>query len=125
MSSINELTEPKSKKAKYIYDRLPDDLQNVMKDEYIIPELRGDNLIKEFDRLIESQDCQSLRWQVLTDVVEKIINHKGALSQMCELNTLGFKSSYQQHFIQKKNTFVLFNCPLSSMCAEFVMRKWH
>ena len=125
MSSINELTEPNSKKAKYIYDKLPDDLQNVLKDEYIIPELRGDNLIKEFDRLIESQDCQSLRWQVLTDVVEKIINHKGALSQMCELNTLGFKSSYHQHFIQKKNTFVLFNCPLSSMCAEFVMRKWH
>jgi hypothetical protein len=125
MSSINELTEPSAKKAKYIYDKLPDDLQNNIKDEYIIPELRGDDLIKEFDRLIESKDCQSLRWQVLIDVVEKIINHSGAFSQMCELNTLGFKSSYEQHFIQKKNTFVLFDCPLSSMCAEFVMRKWH
>jgi hypothetical protein len=125
MSNINELNEPSAKKAKYIYDKLPDDLQNAMKDEYIIPELRGDELIKEFDRLIESKDCQSLRWQVLTDVVEKIINHKGAFSQMCELNTLGFKSIYEQHFIKKKNTFVLFDCPISSMCAEFVMRKWH
>ena len=69
MSGISELTEPISKKAKYIYDKLPDDLQNNIKDEYIIPELRGDDLIKEFDRLIESEDCQSLRWQVLTDVV--------------------------------------------------------
>lgn len=136
MSSINEYSEPSineqieqiepsSKKAKYIYDKLPDDLQYAIKDEYIIPELRGDELIKEFDRLIESVDCQNLRWQVLTDVVEKIINHSGAFSQMCKLNTLGFKSSYEQHFIKKKNTFVLFDCPLSSMCAEFVMRKWH
>ena len=28
-------------------------------------------------------------------------------------------------FFKKINTFRLFDCALSSMCAEMVMRKWH
>ena len=34
------------KKAKYIYDKLPNDLQTHFKEEFIIPELKGDDLIK-------------------------------------------------------------------------------
>ena len=104
---------------------LQDDIQKHLIEEYIKPQLRGDDLIKEFDKLIESKECQSLEWQVLINVVGKIIENKSAFAQMCEINTLGFKESYQQHFIEKRNTFILFDCPLSSMCAEFVMRKWH
>jgi hypothetical protein len=117
--------ENKVNKAKSIYNGLQEDIQKHFIEEYIMPQLRGDDLIQEFDKLIESEDCQNLKWDVLTDVVEKIINHRSALTKMCELNTLGFKSVYEQHYIQKKNTFVLFDTPLSSMCAEFVMRKWH
>ena len=113
------------KKAKCIYNNLQDDIKQHLVEEYIKPQLRGDDLINEFDKLIESEACQHLEWQVLTDVVGKIIENKDALAKMCEINTLGFKSIYHQHFIQKKNTFVLFDCALSSMCAEFVMRKWH
>ena len=117
--------ENKVNKAKSIYNGLQEDIQKHFIEEYIMPQLRGDDLIQEFDKLIESEDCQNLKWDVLTDVVEKIIENKSALAQMCERNTLGFKNVYHQHFIQNKKTFILFDCPLSSMCAEFVMRKWH
>ena len=112
-------------KAGKIYNRLQEDIQKHLLEEYIMPQLRGDELIKEFDRLLETYACQNLKWSVLVDVVGKIINHSGALSQMCEINTLGFRNSYEQHFIEKRNTFILFESPLESMCAEFVMRKWH
>ena len=120
-----EILDPNIEKAKCIYDYLQEDIQKHLIEEYIKPQLRGDDLIKEFDKLIESEECRQLNYQVLTDVVEKIINNSSALSQMCELDTLGFKAIYEQHFIQKKNTFVLFDSALESMCAEFVMRKWH
>ena len=123
--SIYDTMDPSLEKAKCIYDYLQEDIQIHLIEQYIKPQLRGDDLIKEFDRLIESEACQHLEWQVLTDVVEKIIENKSALAQMCERNTLGFKNVYHQHFIQNKKTFILFDCPLSSMCAEFVMRKWH
>ena len=112
-------------KAKKIFNNLQEDIQTYLIQEYIIPQLRCDDLIKEFDKLIESTECQRLNYQVLIDVVNKIIENKSALAQMCKLNTLGFKSVYEQHFIIKKNTFTLFESPLESMCAEFVMRKWH
>ncbi len=123
--SIYDEMDPALEKAKCIYDYLQEDIQKHLIDQYIKPQLRGDDLIKEFDKLIESEACQRLEWQVLTDVVEKIIENKSALAQMCERNPLGFKHVYHQHFVQNKKTFVLFDCPLSSMCAEFVMRKWH
>jgi hypothetical protein len=112
-------------KALKIYNGLQEDIQKYLTEEYIMPQLKGDDLIKEFDLLIETNACQGLEWSVLVDIVGKIIGHSGAFSQMCERNTLGFKNSYEQHFIEKKNTFILFECPLESMCAELVMRKWH
>jgi len=124
----NPLLSKDLEKAKTIYDGLQDDIQKHLVEEYIMPQLRGDDLIKEFDKLIESEECNRLDYKVLLDVVGKIINHSGAFSQMCELNTLGFKSVYEQHFIQKTNTFKHFSFygkPLESMCLEFVMRKWH
>ena len=115
-------------KAQRIYNGLQTDIQRHIIEEYIKPELTGDHLIKEFDRIIESEACQRLDWTALTDIVQKIINHKGALSKMCEINTLGFRSVYHQHFIQGIMTFKhpdWYGKPLESMCAEFVMRKWH
>ena len=128
LTNENPLLSKDLEKAKSIYDGLQDDIQKHLVEEYIMPQLRGDDLIQEFDKLIESEDCQNLKWDVLTDVVEKIINHRSALTKMCELNTLGFKSVYEQHFIKGIMTFKhpdWHNKPLESMCAEFVMRKWH
>ncbi len=112
-------------KVKSLFNSLQEDIQLYLVQEYIMPQLRCDDLIKQFDQLIESIQCQRLDWKVLTDVVSKIIENKSAFEKMCEINTLGFKESYHQHFIEKRNTFILFDCPLSSMCCEFVMRKWH
>jgi hypothetical protein len=120
--------DPSLEKAQNIYNGLQSDIQRHLIEEYITPELKGDHLIKEFDKLIESEECSRLEWQVLTDIVGKIINHKGALSQMCQLNTLGFKDTYKQHFIDGIMTFkhpCWNNKPLESMCAELTMRKWH
>ena len=128
LTNENPIADNDLEKAKSIYDGLQDDIQKHLVEEYIMPQLRGDDLIKEFDKLIESEECNRLDYKVLLDVVRKIINHSGAFSQMCELNTLGFKSVYDQHFIQQINTFKHFSFygkPLESMCAEFVMRKWH
>lgn len=114
-------------KAKTLCDILPEDIKTHITEEYIVPQLRGDDLIKEFDALLMSNDCQSLRWQVLPEIVSKIIENKSALAQMFEkYEDIGFKQSYEQHFIKGVNTFKQ-PCwgPLSSMCAELTMRKWH
>ena len=110
---------------KTFYDSLQPDIQKYIVDEYVKPQLMQDEMIHEFDRIIESEECQRLNWRVLVPVVTKIIHCNPAITKMCELNTLGFKNVYEQHIIHKKKTFVLFDCEVSSMCAEFVMRKWH
>lgn len=123
-----EVLDPSLEKAQNIYNGLQEDIQRHLIEEFITPELNGHGLIKEFDKIIESEECQRLDYKVLLDVVGKIINHSGALAQMCEIDTLGFKSVYHQHFIQGINTFKhpsFYGHPLDSMCLEFVMRKWH
>jgi hypothetical protein len=111
--------------VKTIYNNLQEDIQIKIMEEYIVPQLLEDELINKFDELIESEECQRLNWRVLTDVVSKIIENESALTNMCKHN-VEFKDSYQQHFIRKVNTFKDPSWdPLSSMCAEFVMRKWH
>ena len=125
---MNEKIDPNIEKAKSIYNCLQDDIQKHLVEEYIIPQLKVDELIKEFDKLIESEECRRIDYRVLLNVVRKIINHSGALSQMCELNTLGFKSLYEQHFIKGIMTFKhpsFYGKPIDSMCFEFAMRKWH
>jgi len=116
-------------KAQNIYINLQEDIKLHLIDEYIKPQLRGDDLVKEFGILLESEKCQQLEWQVLTDVVRKIIDNKVALAQMFEKYAdIGFKDTYEQHFIQNIMTFKApswHNKPLESMCAELTMRKWH
>lgn len=112
-------------KAKRIYDGLQSDIQIHFLAEYIEPQLRGDDLVKEFHELLESEECQRLNYNELIDPIQKIIAHPAALVQMCKLDTLGFRGVYNQHFIQGRNTFVRVSCPYTSMCMEFVMRKWH
>jgi len=115
------------KQAGQIFERLQDDIQIHLIEEYIKPQLRGDDLVIEFEKQLMSIECQRLDWRVLFDVVEKIIKNKEALAQMFEkYDYIGFKSSYNQHFIQKKNTFTLpLWTPLSSFCATLTMCKWH
>ena len=115
------------KQAGKIFERLQDDIQIHLIEEYIKPQLRGDDLVIEFEKQLMSIECQRLDWRVLFDVVEKIIKNKEALAQMFEkYDYIGFKSSYNQHFIQKKNTFTLPSwTPLSSFCATLTMCKWH
>ena len=81
--------------------------------------------ISLFHELIESEECSQLKYKCLIVPVTKIIQNKYILDKMCKLNTLGFDSIYKKHFIQKKNTFVLFNDPYESMCAELLMIKYH
>ena len=91
--------------AKEIYDNLQEDIQRHMVEEFIKPQLRVDELIQEFDKQLMSKECQSLQWQVLQDVVSKIIENKAALTQMFEKYTdIQFKYYYDQHFIIKINT---------------------
>ena len=113
------------KSLKTFYDSLQPDIQIHFVEEYVKPQLIYDEMINEFDRVIESEECQHMNCQVLMPVVTKIIHNKHAVKIMCELNPLGFKDVYEQHIIHKKKSFVLFDCEVSSMCAEFVMRKWH
>ena len=113
--------------ASQIFGRLQDDIQLHLIEEYIKPQLRGDDLVKEFDYQLNSEECRGLKWQVLVDVVEKIIENKEALAQMFEkYDDIGFKAYYEQHFIEKRNQF---KSPtwdaLSSFCATLTMCKWH
>ena len=110
-----------------LFTRLQDDIQLHLIEEYIKPQLRGDDLVREFDKQLNSDECSSLNWQVLVDVVGKIIENKEALAQMFEkYQDIGFKQYYEQHFIQKKNHFTQPSWDaLSSFCATLTMCKWH
>ena len=112
-------------KAKTIYDGLQLDIQIHLMEEYIEPQLRGDDLIKEFNILIESEECQRLDYSGLLDTVRKIIANPAALAQMCKLNPIRFKEVYEQHFIKKVNYYWRVSCPYTSMCMKLVMLKWH
>ena len=114
-------------KAKSIYNGLQEDIQKMLIDEYVNPQLRGDDLVKEFEKQLMSEECQILQWQVLTDVVSKIIENKMALIQMFEkYKDIGFKDAYTKHFEKNIMTFTHPSwTPLGSMCAELTMRKWH
>ena len=114
--------------ASQIFGRLQGDIQTHLIEEYIKPQLRGDDLVREFDKQLNSEECQSLEWKVLVDVVGKIIQNELALAQMFEKyeGDVSFKTYYKQHFIDKINTF---KAPgwdaLSSFCATVTMCKWH
>jgi len=62
--------------ASQIFGRLQGDIQTHLIEEYIKPQLRGDDLVKEFDKQLNSEECSSLNWQVLVDVVKKIIENE-------------------------------------------------
>lgn len=109
------------------YNNLPEDIQTYLVEEFIKPQLQVDELIQEFDKQLMSKECSSLQWQVLQDVVSKIIENKAALAQMIENNN-SFKYSYEQHFVKKVNTFTHSSFdgkPIASMCAQLTMQKWH
>ena len=59
-------------------------------------------LISLFHELIESEECQGLQYQCLLAPLTSIITNKIALEKMCQLNTVGFESIYNQHFIEKR-----------------------
>lgn len=121
--------DPALEKAKTIYSGLQEDIQKHLIEEYVNPQLRGDDLVKEFEKQLMSQECRSLKWSVLTDVVSKIIENKLALEQMfTKYDNLGFQWCYEQHFI--KNIMTLHdpsweNKPLECMCAVLTLRMWH
>lgn len=112
--------------AQKIYSGLQDDIQKMLVEDYIKPQLEeGDKWISLFNELIESEECSHLEYMCLLDPVTKIINNETALAKMRKINTEGFDRIYQQHFIEKRNTFSLVSDPYISMCMEFVMRRWH
>ena len=112
--------------ASKIYNGLQEDIQKMLVEDYIKPQLEeGDKWISLFNELIESEECMHLKYICLLDPVTKIINNETALAKMRKINTVGFDIIYQQHFIEKRNTFSLVSDPYMSMCMEFVMRRWH
>jgi hypothetical protein len=112
--------------AQKIYNGLQEDIQKMLVEDYIKPQLEeGDKWISLFNKLIESEECSRLKYICLLDPVTKIINNETALAKMRKIDTAGFDRIYQQHFIEKRNTFTLVSDPYMSMCMEFVMRRWH
>jgi hypothetical protein len=112
--------------AQKIYSGQQEDIQQMLVEDYIKPQLEeGDKWISLFNELIESEQCSNLEYMCLLDPVTKIINNETALAKMRKINTVGFDIIYQQHFIEKRNTFSLVSDPYMSMCMEFVMRRWH
>ena len=112
--------------AQKIYSGLQEDIQKMLIEDYIKPQLEeGDKWISLFNELIDSEECRSLKYECLLDPVTKIINNETALAKMRKINTDGFDRIYQQHFIEKRNTFSRVDDPYMSMCMEFVMRRWH
>ena len=118
--------DPDLQLAQKIYAGLQEDIQRYLIEDYIKPQLEeGDKLISLFNELIDSEDCRNLRYECLIAPVTKIIQNETALAKMRKLDSNGFNSVYIQHFIKKQNTFRLVDDPYTSMCMEFVMRKWH
>ena len=118
--------DPALEKAKTVYSGLQEDIQKMLMEDYIKPQLEeGDKWISLFNELIESEECMQLKYQCLLDPVTKIINNETALAKMRKIDTVGFNRIYEQHFIEKRNTFTLVSDPYMSMCMEFVMRRWH
>ena len=118
--------DPDLQLAQRIYAGLQEDIQRYLIEDYIKPQLEeGDKLISLFNELIDSEDCRNLRYECLIAPVTKIIQNETALAKMRKLDSNGFNSVYIQHFIKKQNTFRLVDDPYTSMCMEFVMRKWH
>ena len=126
-ASSTLVSDPDLEEASQIFGRLNDDIQIHLIEEYIKPQLRGDDLVREFDKQLNSDACRGLKWQVLGDVVGKIIQNKDALAQMFEkYDDIGFKQYYEQHFIQKRNQFTQPTWDaLSSFCATLTMVRWH
>ena len=127
VKASSQAVDTNLQEASQIFGRLQDDIQTHLIEEYIKPQLRGDDLVKEFDKQLNSEECRGLKWQVLVDVVKKIIENESALAQMFEkYDDIGFKGYYEQHFIQKKNQFTSPTWDaLSSFCATLTMCKWH
>lgn len=119
--------------TKQFIGSLQDDIQIHIIEDYIKPQIEQDELkalVDEFDKLLMSEDCQRLKWEVLTEVVGKIIKSGDAAIDAVSKSRseIGFKETYQQHFVRKVNTFKhpsFNNQPLSSMYATIVMQKWH
>ena len=121
-----QAVDPALEKAKTVYSGLQEDIQKMLVEDYIKPQLEeGDKLISLFNELIESEECMLLKYQCLIDPVTKIIQNETALAKMRKIDTVGFNRIYEQHFIKKENTFTLVSDPYMSMCMEFVMRRWH
>jgi hypothetical protein len=83
----------------------------------------SNRLISLFNELIESDECQDLKYQCLLEPVTKIIQNNIALKKMRNIDSL-FDYVYETHFIKKNNTFTLVSDPYDSMCMELVIRKW-
>jgi hypothetical protein len=118
--------DPDLQLAQKIYAGLQEDIQRYLIEDYIKPQLEeGDKWISQFHELIESDECSRLEYDCLIEPVTKIIQNETALAKMRKLDSNGFNSCYIQHFIKKQNTFTLVDDPYTSMCMEFVMRRWH
>ena len=126
VAKTSVVEDPDLQLAQKIYAGLQEDIQKMLIEDYIKPQLEeGDKWISLFHELIESEECSHLNYECLIDPVTKIIQNETALAKMRKLDTIGFDSIYIQHFIRKQNTFRLVVDPCTSMCMEFVMRRWH
>jgi hypothetical protein len=116
-------------KAEQVFNNLQQDIQTHIVEEFIKPQLQVDELIQEFDKQLMSEECQSLKWQVLEEVTGKIIENPSALEQMFEkYMSIDFKYYYNVHFVEKVNIMKhpsFDGHPLSSFCASLTMCKWH
>ena len=96
--------------TKQFIGQLQHDIQIHIIEDYIKPQIKQDELkalVDEFDKLLMSEDCQHLKWQVLIEVVGKIIKSgDAAINAVSKSQSdISFQEIYQQHFVKKINTF--------------------
>ena len=85
----------------------------------------NNKLIEEFNTLMRSDDVMyRFRWQVLSEVVKKIMDDKETLNEMLKQDN-GFGYAYDEHYVRNKKAFSLFSSKYDSFCASLIMGRYH
>jgi hypothetical protein len=85
----------------------------------------NNKLIEEFNTLMRSDDVMyRFRWQVLSEVVKKIMDDKETLNEILKQDN-GFGYAYDEHYVRNKKAFSLFSSKYDSFCASLIMGRYH
>lgn len=109
----------KEENIKTFLNELPPDMKTYLFEEFINPQLKCDELIKNFHDIMPLALIQDTDY--LSNLIKKIIDNKSAFKILYDTNAFKFKDVYEEHFIKNKITFDFLNCPYESMVFELIM----